>query len=131
MRWPPSPSPITSYVIVPTIGPMFTTAPPFPTATIASAATTGAAPQLGGPSHQYHHTDGTFYGGLDGTLLYGGSSPYMFGAGPTGASPYLGGVLEPAVHGAGQGMAPPHFYKLEFTTYDGSEDPLNWLNHCE
>ena len=26
---------------------------------------------------------------------------------------------------------PPKFYKLEFTTYDGSEDPLNWLNHCE
>jgi hypothetical protein len=26
---------------------------------------------------------------------------------------------------------PPKFYKLEFTTYDGTEDPLNWLNHCE
>jgi hypothetical protein len=25
---------------------------------------------------------------------------------------------------------PPKFYKLEFTTYDGSVDPLNWLNHC-
>jgi hypothetical protein len=25
----------------------------------------------------------------------------------------------------------PSFYKLEFATYDGSEDPLNWLNHCE
>jgi hypothetical protein len=25
----------------------------------------------------------------------------------------------------------PRFYKLEFATYDGSEDPLNWLNHCE
>jgi hypothetical protein len=24
---------------------------------------------------------------------------------------------------------PPKFYKLEFTTYDGTEDPLNWLNH--
>jgi hypothetical protein len=23
------------------------------------------------------------------------------------------------------------FYKLEFTTYDGSVDPLNWLNQCE
>ena len=26
---------------------------------------------------------------------------------------------------------PPKFYKLEFTTYDGSVDPLNWINHCE
>jgi hypothetical protein len=26
---------------------------------------------------------------------------------------------------------PPKFYKLEFTTYNGSVDPLNWLNHCE
>ena len=26
---------------------------------------------------------------------------------------------------------PPKFYKLDFTTYDGTEDPLNWLNHCE
>jgi hypothetical protein len=25
----------------------------------------------------------------------------------------------------------PKFYKLEFTMYDGTEDPLNWLNHCE
>jgi hypothetical protein len=28
-------------------------------------------------------------------------------------------------------MAPPRFYKLEFTTYDCAEDPLNCLNHCE
>jgi hypothetical protein len=26
---------------------------------------------------------------------------------------------------------PPKFYKLEFMTYDGSVDRLNWLNHCE
>jgi hypothetical protein len=25
----------------------------------------------------------------------------------------------------------PKFYKLEFATYDGSVDPLNWLNQCE
>ena len=35
--------------------------------------------------------------------------------------------------GAEQGRdpLPPRFYKLEFTTYDGSVDPLNWLNHCK
>jgi hypothetical protein len=26
---------------------------------------------------------------------------------------------------------PPKFYKMEFTMYDDTEDPLNWLNHCE
>uniref|UniRef100_A0ACD5ULC4 Uncharacterized protein n=1 Tax=Avena sativa TaxID=4498 RepID=A0ACD5ULC4_AVESA len=26
---------------------------------------------------------------------------------------------------------PPRFTKLEFTTYDGTIDPLNWLNQCE
>lgn len=30
-----------------------------------------------------------------------------------------------------QGQAAPSFYKLTFPTYDGSEDPLNWLNHCD
>ncbi|XP_066391794.1 lysine-rich arabinogalactan protein 19-like [Miscanthus floridulus] len=28
-------------------------------------------------------------------------------------------------------QAAPKFYKLEFPTYDGSVDPLNWLNQCE
>jgi hypothetical protein len=49
-----------------------------------------------------------------------------------GGSCYLGaddGAPPPgALHGA---PAPPKFYKLEFTTFDSSEDPLNWLNHCE
>ncbi|XP_047050607.1 uncharacterized protein LOC124655810 [Lolium rigidum] len=26
---------------------------------------------------------------------------------------------------------PPHFSKLEFATYDGTVDPLNWLNQCD
>jgi hypothetical protein len=25
---------------------------------------------------------------------------------------------------------PPRFTKLEFATYDGTVDPLNWLNQC-
>jgi hypothetical protein len=28
-------------------------------------------------------------------------------------------------------VAPPRYYKLEFPTFDGSIDPLNWLTHCE
>ena len=109
MRWPSAPSPIPSYVMAPTTRPVFTTAPPFTATTIASATTTSATPRLGGPSHQYQHTNGTFYGGSDGTLLYGGISPYLFGAGPIDASPYLGGVPEQAVHVAGPGMARPRF----------------------
>ena len=27
--------------------------------------------------------------------------------------------------------APPRYYKLEFPTFDGGVDPLNWLNQCE
>jgi hypothetical protein len=27
--------------------------------------------------------------------------------------------------------APPRFYKLDFLTFDGAVDPLNWLNQCE
>jgi hypothetical protein len=46
-----------------------------------------------------------------------------------GASPSSGSAPEQAAHGAGLGIRPPRFYKLEFTTYDGAEDPLNWLNH--
>jgi hypothetical protein len=32
---------------------------------------------------------------------------------------------------AAQDPPPPKFYKLEFATYDGSVDPLNWLNQCD
>jgi hypothetical protein len=31
----------------------------------------------------------------------------------------------------GSAHAPPRFYKLDFLTFDGAVDPLNWLNQCE
>jgi hypothetical protein len=31
----------------------------------------------------------------------------------------------------GSAHAPPRFYKLDFPTFDGAVDPLNWLNQCE
>jgi hypothetical protein len=31
----------------------------------------------------------------------------------------------------GSAHAPPRFYKLDFSTFDGAIDPLNWLNQCE
>ena len=79
---------------------------------------------------------GTFYGGTDGTLLYGGA-PTPSAAGVSG-HPEDGapGSVHAGTHSAPSGVhagahAPPRFYKLEFATYDGAVDPLNWLNQCE
>ncbi|KAK1644330.1 hypothetical protein QYE76_062135 [Lolium multiflorum] len=43
-------------------------------------------------------------------------------------------VPPPPAHAAPSPFAaqqPPRYTKLEFTTYDGATDPLNWLNQCE
>jgi hypothetical protein len=67
-------------------------------------------------------TSGVFYGGVDDTLVYDGSFDDH-------------GI--PATHSHGvapdpnPGLAPLHFYKLEFPTYDGAADPLHCLNQCE
>ena len=53
-------------------------------------------------------------------VLSGGVDASLPGA-PTAAD-------QSAIFGA---QAAPKFYKLEFPTYDGSVDPLNWLNQCE
>uniref|UniRef100_M8BYR1 ribonuclease P n=1 Tax=Aegilops tauschii TaxID=37682 RepID=M8BYR1_AEGTA len=37
---------------------------------------------------------------------------------------------EPARHGAPT-QKPPRFAKIDFATYDGSDNPLNWLNQCD
>jgi hypothetical protein len=83
----------------------------------ATTVTTSAAPSSVTASAP---SAGTFYGGADGTLFYGGASaPAAVGSGgpPDGAQ--------------GGPPAPPWSYKLEFATYDGVVDPLNWLNQCE
>jgi hypothetical protein len=72
-------------------------------------------------AHQLSPTSGISYGGTDGTLIYGGGG-------------YSGGALfaEDSSAAAPNGAhAPPKFYKLEFPTFDGAIDPLNWLNHRE
>eukprot|EP00267_Zea_mays_P041776 XP_020393703.1 vegetative cell wall protein gp1-like [Zea mays] len=50
-------------------------------------------------------------------------------------SPYHGlpqdDDVQTTAYGGAEARAPPCYYKLEFATYDGSEDPLNWLNHYE
>ena len=69
---------------------------------------------------------GVLYGGVDSPLFHGGSMmPTLSAVSPsldsTGATPLA----------TAQDPPPPKFYKLEFATYDGSVDPLNWLNQCE
>lgn len=67
-----------------------------------------------------------FYRGVDGPLFHGGSLlPSSSSASPVMDSTGTASVA------AGHEPPPPKFYKLEFTTYDGSVDPLNWLNQCD
>nr|XP_020193928.1 vegetative cell wall protein gp1-like [Aegilops tauschii subsp. strangulata] len=70
------------------------------------------------------------------------STPFPQFGGPSGsAGPYpeysdqappasLLGTSEPARYGV-PSQAPPRFAKIDFATYDGTEDPLNWLNQCD
>jgi hypothetical protein len=52
-----------------------------------------------------------------------------------GASNAYRAYQQPPLGGAGggafQGLGVPRFSKLEFPSYDGSVDPLNWLRCCE
>ncbi|XP_066374817.1 uncharacterized protein [Miscanthus floridulus] len=67
----------------------------------------------------------TFYGGTNGTLFYSGApGPSALGGGSHTDEGAPGGAH-------GDAHAPPKFYKLEFASYDGAVDPLNWLNQCE
>jgi hypothetical protein len=66
---------------------------------------------------------GILYGGVDGTLFHGGTlqlsaSPAPVSTEATGGASFAAAPEPP----------PQRFYKLEFQTYDGSVDPLNWLN---
>jgi len=75
----------------------------------------------------------TFYGSINGTLLYG-DAPAFSAVGaddhPEGNAP--SSVLTGTPSGFHAGAhAPPRFYKLGFTIYDGTVDMLNWLNQCE
>lgn len=45
--------------------------------------------------------------------------------------PAAPGRHEGAFAAASHGQQPPRFAKLDFFTYDGTVDPLNWLNQCE
>uniref|UniRef100_A0ACD5T6G6 Uncharacterized protein n=1 Tax=Avena sativa TaxID=4498 RepID=A0ACD5T6G6_AVESA len=67
------------------------------------------------------------------TRLYDRGEPSDALLSGAGLLPRRGDYTGHAVH-QGQGAAaptPPRYAKIEFATYDGVDDPLNWLNQCE
>jgi hypothetical protein len=118
ISWPASPSPIPSWAMGSL--PVYSSAPVSATS----------------PQHQPVQSGavGTLYGGIDGTAFGGSGSVTDFPPIP-GLAPTLEAMLNadnPAYAGPpGSAHAPPHFYKLDFSTFDGVVDPLNWLNQCE
>ncbi|KAI5005327.1 hypothetical protein ZWY2020_032570 [Hordeum vulgare] len=102
VRWLPSPSPLPTRIDTPT----YTTTPLQPTVLQPPAPTFGG---FGGYTDPYagssvvpHHSPSAALGRHEGTYA---------------ASPHV--------------QQPPRFTKLEFATYDGTVDPLNWLNQCD
>jgi hypothetical protein len=84
---------------------------PLPSAAPTAQAVFGGIPAAG---TIYKGVDGPLSASVPGSSLAGGAPPPdCMSLAPDGERP------------------PPKFYKLEFPTYDGSEDPLNWLSHCE
>ena len=111
VRFPPSPSQLPAWLAG--------TSPPL--------VYTMAADQPA-PSLPYDGPSGSagFHAGFDGPQLSCGPPVHT---GPTPSSSLLR-TAEPYTHG-GHALTPPCFAKLAFATYDGAENPLNWLNQCE
>jgi hypothetical protein len=116
VSFPPSPLPIPSWTVGPP-PPLYSSNTPITTVMpLSSAAPTAPAAVGGIPAA------GTIYDGVDGPLSTSIPGSYMAGGAPPPDR------MSPAPEGD---RPPPKFYKLEFPTYDGSEDPLPWLTHCE
>ena len=108
-----------------------------------------------GPGHGGVPAPGVLYGGASGPLFHGTQlqSPLPYSAAAAGGyrgGPFYGGAPNHGGTYRGHGGPPPFgtsdglggqppfgydpqvkFYKLEFPTYDGTVDPLNWLNQCD
>ena len=135
IRFPPSPSPLPAW-LTGASPPVYTNTPAHPTVPLLPNITAGFG-------HGGVPASGTLYGGIDGTLVPGpslgavptlgaappGAAPTAFATFPMAPAPAGFGAAAPAVLGAAEFQ--PKGYKLDFTTYDGSVDPLNWLTHCE
>jgi hypothetical protein len=106
IRFPSSPSPLPAWLDAP----VFTAAPAQPT----------VLPPTVSPST-------TALGGVAGY-----ADPYTgVSMVPNYAPPAAMDRPEGANTAAPHGQQPSHFTKLEFATYDGTVDPLNWLNQCD
>ncbi|XP_073352309.1 uncharacterized protein [Aegilops tauschii subsp. strangulata] len=118
-------------------------APPLPSS--------GAPPPTGLPLHQVRFPPSpsplpAWAAGSSPSPVYttapGQPTPFPQFGGPSGsAGPYpeysdqappasLLRTSETARHGV-PSQAPPRFAKIDFATYDGTKDPLNWLNQCD
>ena len=52
-----------------------------------------------------------------------------YGAASSSAGPHAGRAESSGP--GGYTPTPPRFAKVDFATYDGTEDPLNWLSQCK
>jgi hypothetical protein len=117
LPFPRSPSQLPPWLLGSTTSAVVSSPPPRTTAERQPPPqTTAAASRGGAPAF------GTLYSGVDGTIV----SSISAAAGDVAESSAREAALEFT-----QGQATPRFYKLEFPTYDGAVDPLNWVNQCE
>ena len=115
--FPPSPSPLPAW-LAGSLEPVYTTASVRPH--VLPLPATHPAMQFGGSSGYAEP-----FTSVDGPLFQGGTLMPAYSA-PTSLLRRADEVHPPVVHV----QTPPRFSKLEFATYDGTLDPLNWLNQC-
>nr|XP_040242733.1 leucine-rich repeat extensin-like protein 1 [Aegilops tauschii subsp. strangulata] len=115
VRFPPSPSPLPAWHAR-SLEPVYTTASGQPH--VLPLPVPPSSIQFGGPSGSADP-----YAGVDGPLFQGGPLMPTYSA-PSSSLLRTDEVYPSVVHG----QTPQRFSKLEFATYDGTVDPLNWLN---
>jgi hypothetical protein len=115
IRFPPSPSPLPAWLATP----VYTTAPGQPTV-LQPPASPSASPFGGFAGYAKP------YAGVDGHPFQGGPRMPTYSA-PASSLPRLEGAYTAVLYG----QQPPRYTKLEFASYDGTVDPLNWLNQCD
>ncbi|XP_037455286.1 uncharacterized protein LOC119325663 isoform X2 [Triticum dicoccoides] len=118
VQFPPSPSPLPVW-LAGSLEPVYTTASVGPH--VLPLLTTHPAMQFGGCSGSAEP-----FASVDGSLFQGGTLMLAYLA-PSSSLLRADEVHPPVVHV----QTPPRFSKLEFVTYDGTVDPLNWLNQCD
>jgi len=119
IQFPHSPSPLPPWLtdIAP---PVYSSAPGRPSVH-------STPPITAGFGHGGVPASGTLYGGVDGPIFHGST----FWSTPAAAPPLGGAPSAAAPVTFGETPFQPRTYKIDFATYDGSVDPLNWLTHCE